>query len=100
VHLYDGGVGGYDSEWLIISFRENEYADIREWVTVAMRLSGFPIIWSNSKTKPELESWEYMGQIPTLAARMNVDEAYGYMGVVNYKALAPRSTLGRMCVLL
>lgn len=35
VHLYDGGIGGYDSEWLIISFCENvnEYADIREWVT-------------------------------------------------------------------
>jgi hypothetical protein len=46
-----------------------------------MALQGFPVIWSNSTTKPELMSWEYMG-------------------VANYKALDPRSTLGRIYVLL
>ena len=65
-----------------------------------MALQGFPVIWSNSTTKPELMSWEYMSEIPALAARMNVDEAHGYMGVANYKALDPRSTLGRIYVLL
>jgi hypothetical protein len=100
-HLYNGGVGGYDSEWLIISFQENvdEYADIRHLVTMTMALNGFPV-FCDLKTQPELlpGSWQYMGQIPNLAVRMNVDEAYGYMGVARFEA--PPAMLGRVYVLL
>jgi hypothetical protein len=95
-HLYHGD---RDPEWLIISFQGNvdEYADITRWVEMMMAITNFPVI-CHLRPQPTLLSWQFMGQIPNLAVKLNVDEAHGYMGVARYEGSPAR--LGRVYVLL
>jgi hypothetical protein len=101
MHIYNGGVGGYDAEFLMISMMGNvdEYGEIRHWVDMMMAINGFPVL-CDLKTQPQMlpGSWQYMGELPNLASRMNVDVAHGYMGVAQFEA-AP-AMLGRVYVLL
>jgi hypothetical protein len=69
MHIYNGGVGGYDAEFLMISMMGNvdEYGEIRHWVDMMMAINGFPVL-CDLKTQPQMlpGSWQYMGELPNL----------------------------------
>ena len=100
-HIYNGGAGCEVSEFLIISVMGDvdEHGDIRNWVNMAMAITGFPVI-CDPKANPHMlaDGWQYIGKIPLLASRMNVDEALGYTGVAQFGA--GLGMLGRIYVLL
>lgn len=71
-------------ELLAITFMDKSTGgDMRQWVEATMFLSGFPVlqlVGDAEKERPKLEDWQYLGALPALADRLELDEAHAYSG--------------------
>ncbi len=100
-HVYWGSTS-QDAEWLYISFMENasEGDQLHKWVDFSMLLCDSPItqIHDDEARAPKRRTWDFLGRLPSLEAKMKADEAYGWMGTSTYQR--DFVMLGRMYVIL
>jgi hypothetical protein len=96
-HLFRGKRA---AEWLTVAFMEDADPDanIRDWIDGFIDRTGFPAL-VESRSEPSLRTWDYLGRLAVVAAKLKVDEAHAYTGLANYSD-GGTPVLGRVYILL
>lgn len=71
-------------ELLTVSFMDKSTGgDMRTWVEAILAMTGFPVLemaGAPEADKPKIQNWQYLGKLPALADRLELNEAHAYSG--------------------